>query len=219
MPLYVHETVDVVSIPGAQATYLAQLQRDVSTITNVPGSIFRNVAIWVPVWAFGRWPQVVCLWEMDRWDDFFGEHLSEDPVYGVPQEYFHWRSGGFDRFLLPAPWTPTVEGLGSSGTRAPAVIQEIVRVPPGTADAYLEVLGGFAAPDTGAGFLLAGYKRALDDNCEVVVHWAFSSFGALSKVVDESVPGPVRDWHEHSRHMTESRAATVLAPAPWSPLH
>jgi hypothetical protein len=208
VPLYVHETVDVVSVPGAQAAYLAQLQRDVTSITNVPGSIFRNVAIWIPVWAFGNWPQVVCLWEMERWEDFFGEHLSEDPVYGVPQDYYHWRSGGFDRFLLASAWTPTVAELASSERRAPAVLQD------------LDDLGQFAGrPDTGGGSLLAGYKKALHDGTEVVIYWAFESFGAFSNIAAESVESPVVDWHEASRDKTLSRCAALLAPAPWSPLH
>src|SRR5437764_1451080 len=69
--------------------------------------------VWGVVGSTARWPEVVNMWEHDGFD---GIALSLGHETGRPQlqdeklekwwsEAANYRRGGYDRLLLPAPWT------------------------------------------------------------------------------------------------------------------
>ncbi len=51
-----------------------------------------------------------------------------------------YRSGGFDRVMIPAPWTRTIEELNADGVRGAVYAHEMVTVAPGTAADFLELV-------------------------------------------------------------------------------
>ena len=94
--------------------------------------------------------------------------------------YYDWRSGGFDRTLVPASFTPTYADVVAKGIRAPVVLQEIVKVRSGKATEYLDRLSDVAdATKAGDGVSLFGaYRTTLRNNAEVINLWAFESMEA-----------------------------------------
>ena len=51
-----------------------------------------------------------------------------------------YRSGGFDRVMIPAPWTRTIEELNADGVSGVVYAHEMVTVEPGTAADFLELV-------------------------------------------------------------------------------
>src|SRR4029077_11796427 len=116
----------------------------------------------------GEWPCVVNLWEMagcDGWGEILEYQYA--PRTGQPPglrkwwtEATKWRSGGFDRILKPAPWSPTREELIAQGVRGRAFLQEISTCAAGKVDAYLDAVGRDWLPlARGRGLTLAGAWR------------------------------------------------------------
>ena len=125
-PVYYHETIDVTPVREKEVEYLRTLGEVVTKIVNTPASEMRNYGKWVLVWATGRWPQVVGQWEMASWD-WFAKHFE---VFSLevdhPEGFEQYRSGGFDRLLVPYEGTPSLDEVVEHGVRAPYVLQETV---------------------------------------------------------------------------------------------
>ena len=147
MPVYYHETIDATPVREKEVEYLRTLGEVVTTIVNTPRSDMKCVANWLVVWATGRWPQIVGLWEMAGWDWFADHFTSYSLEVDHPEGYEQYRSGGFDRLLVPAAGTPTLAEIVDGGLRAPFVLQETVQVTPGGAGEYLAALADGAAEE------------------------------------------------------------------------
>ena len=139
-PVYYHETIDVTPVREKEVEYLRTLGEVVTKIVNTPASEMRNYGKWVLVWATGRWPQVVGQWEMASWD-WFAKHFE---VFSLevdhPEGFEQYRSGGFDRLLVPYEGTPSLDEVVEHGVRAPYVLQETVTTAVGRAGEYLDAL-------------------------------------------------------------------------------
>lgn len=224
MPIFFHETIDPVPAPDKHTEYLSLLGDVVRNRTNAPGSTYNHcVANWATVWATGRWPEITGMWQMvDGWPTF-AEQFSRAQIWEKDLNTFYdFRSGGFDRILVPASYCPTLDEMLARPIRAPLVRQEIVTLVPGKAQEYIDRLG-----DAGAaighknGFQLIGsYLVAFRNNSEVLNLWAFENFLAYIRTETEPLADPeLHKWRLESQELERSHLAKLMRPTDWSPLH
>ena len=124
---YIHEFID---IRGAhRANYMHHMAANWSPMAQEDRgqSCF---GIWAVVGTTGPWPQVCNIWEEPGLDGLarsltgenVGQGLQDPKLERWWKEAAEFRRGGFDRVLLPAPWSPTLEdSLRSS--RSPRALQ------------------------------------------------------------------------------------------------
>src|SRR5207248_11476911 len=97
------------------------------------------------------------------------------------ERWYGERSGGFDRILAGTSFTPGRQQLLTAGRRAPVVLQQIVDLRSGGAEAYLDLLSQvWEEIDATCGFsLLGGYETAFRHGTEVMLLWAFPDMCTL----------------------------------------
>lgn len=224
MHVYLHETIDPVRSPGAHDRYLDELGEIVTTRGNAEGSAGgRCVAAWVPVFLTGRWPQIITFWQMPGGWDGFARHFDTHPeLFHQPLDrWYGERSGGFDRVLVGTAHTPSLDEMLAAGTRAPVVLHETVRLRPGGAGEYLDLVGEVKeALGSRYGFgVLGSYETAFRNGSEAVVLWSFPDMAALART--QSTPGAcpeLRSWRERAARLELAHTGVVVRPAAWSPV-
>ncbi len=231
MQICFHETIDIVPRPGSLYQYHDEMERRITDHINTPDAPpgVRCIANWVTIWATGRWPEAVGLWEFADWE-LYARGFTNDPLYkqidGLTNQqgvsYYDWRSGGFDRTLLPADFTPTYADVVAEKIRAPLVLQEIVKVRPGKAPEYIDRLSDVAAATRdGSGVSLFGaYRTTLRNNSEVLNFWAFESMEAYVRSEEDAGAFPqFAKWRNESEALEMEHVGKLLSPQPWSALH
>jgi hypothetical protein len=185
--------------------------------------------VWGVVGSTGTWPQVVNLWEEDGWEGLgrsFRHELGHADLQD-PKLARWWaaaaqmRSGGLDRILVPAPWTPTVGDLCTAGEGGAVYAHDHVRVPPGTASSYLEL----ARQEGGAFYerfgwrLIGAWETAMAHDSEVFLLWSIPSWEQWAAAEERlrNDPQPVT-WRERNRDATNDFGRILLVDAPLSPL-
>ena len=220
MPVYYHETIDATPVREKEVEYLRTMGDVVTKITNTPASEMRCVANWLLVWCTGRWPQIVGQWEIANWEWFVNHFSSYDLEVDHPGGFEQYRSGGFDRLLVPYEGTPTLDDIASGGVRAPFVLQETVQVGSGQGPAYLEALveAAEAIRQTGRGLRLHGaYTVLLRNDSELLVQWALDDLHAFAAMVEDPAPALVA-WRNRAAELERSHVGVLLKPTSWSPL-
>ena len=123
--LYLHEIIDIVGT-GSEA-YKAHTG---ALGTNRSDGGAPLIGTWQQSGSTGAWPKVVNLWEMrgwDHWEEILARQYTR--ASGQEKKLGRWwkeatkfRSGGFDRILEPAPFSPTradiVDARGARRSRA-----------------------------------------------------------------------------------------------------
>jgi hypothetical protein len=222
--LYFHETLDPVRVPGAHTRYLSELGEIVGTIGNAEGSAGAEcIAAWVPIFLNGNWPRIVTFWEMPGGWDGFANHFEErrELFHGPLERWYGERSGGFDRILVGSEATPSRRQLMQSRQRAPVVLQQIVELRSGGADAYLALLAEASEPiNASCGFsLLGSYATAFRHGTEVMLLWAFPDIRTLARLERQPEQFPAyASWREMSRSHELSHRGDIMRPTEWSPL-
>ena len=230
MPICFHETIDIIARPGNLYQYHDEMERIITDHINTPDAPpgVRCIANWVTIWATGRWPETVGLWEFSDWDHY-AKGFDDDPLYkridGLTNQegtsYYDWRSGGFDRTLVPANFTPTYADIVAGEIHAPLVLQEIVKVQPGKAPEYLDRLSDVAGATKGGGLSLFGaYRTTLRNNSEILNFWAFESMEAYIRSEEDPAAFPeLEKWRHVSEGLETENVGKLLRPQPWSALH
>ncbi|MEV8631988.1 hypothetical protein AB0395_10055 [Streptosporangium sp. NPDC051023] len=224
MHIYLHETIDPVRKPGAHTRYLDELGEIVTTHGNAKGSAGgRCIANWVPVFLTGQWPQIIGFWQMPGgWDGFAKHFDTHTELFHEPLDrWYGERSGGFDRVLVGTDYTPTLDEILASGTRAPVVLHETVRLRPGDAPKYLRLLGDVkeALGDRYGFGVLGGYEVAFRNQSEAVVVWSFPDVATLVRTQSSTAEFPeLLAWREQSATLELSHTGVVVRPTSWSPL-
>jgi hypothetical protein len=123
-----------------------------------------------------------------------------------------FRSGGFDRILEPAPWSPTRDETIERRVQGLAVIQEIATVKPGRADKYLDAVASrwrTIAADRGL-TVIGAYRTAMRDT-EAVILWNVADFETytrhLSTFGDRSQRSPLERVRARVAHRLPRDAA------------
>ena len=222
--LYLHETIDIVGT-GSEP-YKAHTGRLGTHRTDGGAPL---VGTFQQSGSTGTWPTVINLWEMRDWSHWAeilaGQYTRTSGQ--VPKLKRWWtkateyRSGGFDRILEPAPFSPTREQLIAQGVKGAAVIQEVATVKAGKAERYLDAVAARFRPlakQQGL-TLLGAYATAMRDT-EVVLLWSVPTFATFTRHL-AAITGDRagRRWMEHARVWRTDYRQTLLVPSPWCVTH
>ncbi len=220
--LYLHETIDIVGA-GSEAYKRHTGERRTS------GRGGELVGTWQQSGSTGRWPCVINLWEMGGWDDW-AEILAYQytPPAGQPADLRRWwtkatswRSGGFDRILVPAPFCPTRAELIAGGVRGAACLQEVATVRPGEADAFLEAVASHWVPVAARrGLTLIGAWRTTMRDTEAILLWSLPALRTVTDHLRTVGEDPAtRAWAETARRWRTDYRETLLIPSRWCVVH
>jgi len=177
----------------------------------------------------GAWPKVVNLWEIGDWGDW-ARSLEKQYTRssGQAPELKRWwtdatahRSGGFDRILEAAPFSPSRADLLEQRVQGRACLQEIATTLPGKAERYLEeVERHWLDKAARRGLRLMGaYATAMRDD-EAVLLWCLPGFGQFTRhLSDLRTSRATRRWAERARKYRVSYRETLLVPSPWCVVH
>lgn len=228
--VYIHELIDVIG--HGRGRYMHHM-----TANWVPIAIEernqRCFGVWATVGSTGAWPQTVNMWELEGWDGLvanFEHELSggrdQDPSlaewWAVAADL---RRGGFDRIVVPEPWTRDIETLCADGVRGEVYAHELVTVPPGSAPAYLAALAEVAVPalaELGAE-VVGAFRVAMRADDEAVVIWALPDWPTWSTVEQAWMDGltgvgPLAAWSATSLGLGATWHRTLMVDAPLAPL-
>jgi len=226
--LYLHETIDIIA--DGQQSYLDTVAKEWAPRSERRG-VSRLVGTWKVVGSTDRWPRVVNLWEMDGWEQFAEslerQHLPEkrDPDLATWwRKATQWRSGGFDRILEPASYSPTRGDLEARKLVAWVCVQVVVRLRPGTRRGYLEALGSVLRPALeDRGITLMGAYAVPMRSDEALILWAAPDFRTLCRVyAARSTDGALRAWNARVTALRRDTEMLWLVPATdcfFHPLH
>ena len=220
--LYLHEIIHIVGT-GSEAYKRHTGER----VPSGPGGAL--VGTWQQCGSTGDWPRVVNLWEMDGWDGW-AEILEHQYTRRSAQppalrkwwtEATRYRSGGFDRILEPAEYSPTRDELIARNVRGRAFIQEIASVQPGTADDYLAAVAREWMPvATDRGLTLAGAWRTAMRDTEAVLLWSVPTLTEFTRHMRDVGAAPeTRRWAERARAWRVDYRETLLVPSVWCVMH
>ncbi|HEV7730931.1 MAG TPA: NIPSNAP family containing protein [Candidatus Binatia bacterium] len=222
--LYLHELIDIVGT-GSEP-YKAHTG---ALGTDRADGGAPLIGTWQQSGSTGTWPLVVNLWEMRGWDHWaeilekqYTRASGQEPKLATWwKEATKYRSGGFDRILEPAPWSPTRQELVDAGVRGMACLQEIATVRPGTAEDYLEAVAKhWRATAAKRGLTLLGAWRTTMRDTEAVLLWSLPGFAELTQHlggVERSREG--RRWQERARTWRIDYRETLLVPSVWCITH
>ena len=184
--------------------------------------------VWGTVGTTGNWPQVVNLWEEAGFDGLavgLGHELStsvlQDPkLEKWWKEAANYREGGFDRVLIPAPWTRTIAELCADCVSGVAYAHETVQLDPGGADDFLS-----AVRDEGVGALapfgwelVGAFKTSMHADSECIVIWAIESWQHWAAYEKAIYADPeVKAWRDRQWH-SRGFERFLMCDAPLSPM-
>ena len=224
--IYIHELIDIRG--QNRAKYMHHM-----TANWVPIAIEernqRCYGVWGTVGSTGKWPEVVNMWELDGWDGLaanfeheLGHASLQDPSLAAWwAQAAEFRRGGFDRILLPAPWTSPVAELVARGVRGDVYAHEIVTLPPGAAGDYLDALRdvGRAAVESFGLTLTGAFATAMWNDTECIVIWAIPDFATWA-AFEASARDDERlaEWRDAQRDLEADWIRTLMVEAPLSPL-
>jgi hypothetical protein len=184
--------------------------------------------IWGTVGSTARWPEVVNLWEYRDWD-----HLAENfriefdhPTLQDPSLAEWWaaaerfRTGGWDRILVAAEFSPGIGELTANGVRGALYAQELLDVTPGTSRAVLDLVHAHAIDayrEHGA-TLVGAFRTGLVDDREVILIWAFPDWATWGRFEAAADGDALAAWRERARSRVRRTHRFLMVDAPLSPL-
>jgi len=223
--IYLHEIIRIV---GAGATPYMDVTADWNRLRVEAGEpVSRLVGTWATIGSTGNWPEAVNLWEMDGWEHW-GEildrayvHRAEDKQLGDWwKKALEHRSGGFDRILEPARFSPARSDLLARKVTGEIFIHELSQVTPGKVPAYLAAIEESWLPiATRHGLTLVGAFANVFNDSEAITVWAcadtrsFVRFGAAARR-DAEILG----WRARAREFCTRWSETLMVPGKKSPI-
>ena len=224
--VYIHEFIDIRG--QGRAKYMQHMTANWSPIAQEERSQ-KCFGVFGTVGSTGRWPEVVNLWEEEGWTGLARNfaHETGHPGMQDPSLREWWktaaqfRRGGFDRILVPAPWSPTSDELVAAGIRGNFYAHELVAVAAGDAEAFLEEVRQRAVPIyESLGLSLVGaFHTAMIDRSECLLLWAIpdhSTWAAFEAA--EYGETDLASWRADGRDRIRSWHRILLVEAPTSTL-
>jgi hypothetical protein len=191
--LYIHEYIDIIA--QNRANYMYHMTANYSPIAQEQRGQ-QCFGVWGVVGSTAQWPQVINIWEEDGFDGMaasftheYGHDTLQDPKLARWwAQAAGYRSGGYDRLLVPAPWMPTTAELTARRVTGEVHAHVQVALAPGTAPAYLEaVRSGAESVTERFGWQLSGaWSTAMVDESECILLWtipAWASWAEFEKAV------------------------------------
>ncbi|HLG91855.1 MAG TPA: hypothetical protein VKY15_02610 [Acidimicrobiales bacterium] len=225
--VYIHELVDIIG--QNRAKYMHHMTANWAPLAAERG--MGCLGVWATVGSTGRWPQTVNVWELDGWGHMaanFRRELSH-PTHQDPAlarwwaEAAQYRSGGLDRVLVPAPYSPTVAEALAQGRGGQVYYHELVSVAPGRARAFLDQVGQeWLAVAGDLGMVLVGaWRTAMVNDSEAVLIWSLAdwdAWGRAQAALDAPDPQVAR-WRQRTEGLALDWRGTLMVPAPLCPLN
>jgi hypothetical protein len=225
--VYIHELVDITG--PHRADYLHHMAANWSPSARQTRDQ-KLFGIWAVLGSTGRWPQVVNLWEEADWHGLASSFAGEAVGPGLQdRDLERWwkaavdyRSGGRDRLLEPAPWSPPIGAHCVDGpVGAACTAHDLIRVEQGAARDHLEAIraGESAALEPFGWRLIGAFSNAMRDDDECVVLWSVPTWSAWADVqaVRQTDEG-LRSWTAAARAREIDRERILLIDGPLSPL-
>lgn len=223
--IYIHELIDING--HHRAKYMHHMTANWCPIARDERNML-CYGVWATVGSTGRWPEVVNMWELDGWDALaanfaheFSGGATQDPAlarwWSVAAEF---RRGGFDRIVVPEPWSPPIEELTEAGVRGEVYAHELVTLPPGNARPFLDALAqrGRAVMEDHGVTPLGAFHVAMRNDTEAIALWAFPSWAAWSAFEQVWDGGALRDWRAELVDLGADVQRVLLVDAPLGPL-
>lgn len=226
--VYIHEFIDIRG--HHRADYVQHMAANWSPLAQETRGQ-KLFGIWSVLGSTGRWPQVVNLWEEEGFPglaaSFAGEAVGPGAQDPALERWWaraaDFRSGGVDRLVKPAPWSPTIDQLCARDAGGVAYAHEMVRVRAGTSWDHLEQVRENAA-GVYAEFgleLVGAFATTMVDDDECVLLWSIPSWEAWARFEDGHLPGGhdgLVEWRQCSADLVTGRHRILLVDAPLSPL-
>lgn len=224
--VYIHEFVDING--HNRARYMQHITANWSPI----GQSERNqlcYGIWGTVGSTGSWPEVINMWEFEGWEglSFNLSYEVSSPTLQDPAlaEWWaqaeHLRRGGFDRIMVGAPWSRSIEQLVADGVRGALYAHELVKVAPGQAAAFLRLVEtqGRALVESQGVELVGAFRTAMGDDSECLLLWAIPSWDTWTTFEQAwEDGGALAAWRDALIGMGATWQRFLLMDAPLSPM-
>lgn len=220
--VYMHEFIHIV---GAGAQPYMEMTKEWAAERRGRGGN-RLVGTWASVGATGNWPEVVNLWEMTL-EDWYGM-LDRSYIHRQTNAHLgewwaralQYRSGGRDRMLLPASWSPSLDDLVAGGVRGVLFVQELSSVRAGTAGNYLDAMQREWRPVLDRlGVASVGAFEGMTTDTEVLTLWAMRDLETYRRYLECRLEDPAfSSWRNRAREWVTSWSETLWHPAAGTPL-
>lgn len=224
--VYIHEYIDIIlqGRPG----YMQHMTAG----WGPTGRAERNMycfGVWGTLGSTARWPEVINMWELDGWEGLAASfaHETSHPSMQDPKLKAWWdeaqkyRSGGYDRLLIPAPWSPTIEEYCKTDIVGSKVFyHERIHVAPRKAKAYLEMLRQEWLPvaESLGLKLLGAFRTAMRNDSECIVIWGIREWEQWAKVEIAYETDPrVAKWRDRTDGIAIDWVSHLMCSAPLSP--
>jgi hypothetical protein len=186
----------------------------------------RLVGTWATVGATGRWPECVNLWELtlDDWlatlDHAYVNRQSDVALEEWWKRALEYRSGGEDRMLVPAPWSPPLDDLLARRVRGVLFVHELSSVRAGAAADYLAAMeAGWLPLARGIGLEPIGAYEGLTTDTETLTVWAVPDLAAYRRYLEARLGDPtVAAWRRRAREWVTCWRETLMHPGAGTPL-
>jgi hypothetical protein len=224
--VYIHEFIDIIG--HNRARYMHHMTANWCPIARDERDQL-CFGVWGTVGSTGRWPEVVNMWELDGWDGLvenfeheFGHATLQDPSlaewWAVAASL---RRGGVDRIVVPEPWTRSIDQLVADGVRGEVYVHELVRLPAGSAPAFLVALHELAVPAYEAlgAHSVGAFRVAMRNDDECIAIWALPDWPSWARLERAWLgDGPLDAWRAASVELGARLERTLLVEAPLSPM-
>jgi hypothetical protein len=224
--IYIHEFIDIIG--HNRARYMHHMTANWCPVARNE----RNqlcFGVWGTVGSTGRWPEVVNMWELDGWDGLVRnfEHEFTHATLQDPSLAEWWavaaslRRGGIDRIIVPEPWTRSITTLLAEGVRGKLYAHELVKVPAGTAEAFLAALHevGVPALENLGAENVGAFRVAMVNGSECLVIWALPDWATWAAVEQAWLgDGPLNEWRAICAELGADWQRSLLVEAPLSPM-
>ena len=224
--VYIHEFIDIIA--QSRAKYMHHMTANWCPIARHE----RNqlcFGVWGTLGSTGRWPEVVNMWEHESWESLGRSFDLERsaPTLQDPSLTEWWaaaaplRRGGFDRILVAAPWTRSIDQLVADGVRGNYYAHELVTVPIGTSYELLDRVADTGRPDVEAlGLELVGaFNVAMASDNECLLMWAIPDWAAWVRYERAWYPeGELANWRKTLFAMDAAIDRILLLDSPLNPM-
>ncbi len=224
--VYLHEYIDI--ILHHRADYFEHMTVGWKEAAAERGS--RTVGIWGSFGSTGRWPEVVNLWEYDNWEmvakifahESGGKNMQDPTLKEWWAKAQAFRSGGWDRLLLPTDYTPGIEEICQKGMIKHRVYcQERINITPGQSETYLDMLGEHFLPiakELGMD-LIGAYNTALRNDSEAFVIWGIKTWEDWARIEQAyQKSDKIKAWRARTSGIALDWVNLLMCNAPQSPL-
>ena len=224
--VYIHEFIDIIG--HNRAKYMHHMTANWSPIAQDERDQL-CYGVWAIIGTTRGWPQVLNLWEEDGFEGLAASLDLEcnNPSVQDPKlakwwaEAANYRKSGYDRVLVPAPWTRTIDQLVSDGVHGDVYAHEQIKVPQGTARDFLEVVRdqATAAFEKFGWELIGAWHTAMVNENEAFLLWSIPTFAQWGEAEGAQRSDPaLAKWRDRSYELSTKQHRFLVVDSPLSPM-